>query len=254
MRLREAGLPFALAAFVSSALAAQDAKKPPPTELTADVGLVAVSGNTSTSSFTANERYIRRIKPWEFKQDAGGVYGKTAGVESSNLLRLGLRADYDLSGVFALYGLTAYDRDRFAGIRSRFAEGAGGVWKIIATDINQFNVEAGYQYTQQKNLVGPDHDFSALRLASTVKHSFTKAAYVFEGVEYIPDIQDSQDYRVNSETDLVAPLSSHTAMKLSYVVRFNNQPPFAAAPPGGPPPARLEKTDQILSAGIQIAY
>lgn len=249
MRLHAPIGSLALATLTASALAAQDAKKPPPTELTADVGLVAVSGNTSTSTFSANERYIRRIKPWEFKQDAGGVYGKTSGIESTNLLRLGLRADYDLSGIFALYGLTNYDRDRFAGIRSRFAEGVGGVWKIIATDVNQFNLEAGYQYTQQKNLIGPDHNFSALRFASNLKHSFTKAAYFFEGVEYIPDVQDSQDYRVNSETDLVAPLSSHTAMKLSYVVRFNNLPPLNAAGT-----ARLQKTDQILSAGIQVAY
>ena len=106
-----------------------------------------------------------------------------------------------------------------------------------------------YQYTEQKNLIGPDHNYSALREASSWKHSFTKEAYVFQNVEYIPDLQDSNDYRVNTETDLVAPLSAHTAMKFSYVVRFANAPP-----PNAAGTALLQKTDQILSAGIQVTY
>src|SRR5262249_28261668 len=145
----------------------QDAKKPPPTEVSGDVGFVVVGGNTSTSTLSVNERYIRRIDTWAFKQDFGEIYGKTDGIESSNLLRVGLRADHDIANHFAVYGLTAFDRNQFAGIRSRIAEGAGGVWKVLATDVDQFNIESGYQYTEQKNLIGPDHNFSALRAASS---------------------------------------------------------------------------------------
>jgi len=240
---------IAIALLLSLAVSAQDAKKPPPTELSGDLGLVSVTGNTSVTTFNVNEKYIRRLDRWQFQQDLGSVYGKTAGVESSNLLRAGLRADYSLADHFALYGLTTYDRNKFAGIKARYAEGAGGVAKILATDIDQFNVEAGYQLTQQQNLVGPDHNFSALRLASSWKHSFTKASYFFEGVEYLPDLQDSQDYRINSETDVVAPLSSHVGMKFAYVIRFANAPPLNASGT-----ALLGKTDRILSAGIQITY
>ena len=249
MRLGAAAvLCFALVS-IAAPSRAQEVKKPPPTELTADVGFVDVAGNTSTSTVSTNQRYIRRIPPWEFKQDFGVVYGKTGGLESSNSVRVGLRADYDLAKHFALYGLTAFDRNPYAGIRSRFAEGAGGVWKVIADDKDQFNVEGGYQHTQQKNLVGPDHNFPALRLASSWKHSLSKAASFFQSAEYIPDLQDSKDYRVNSETDIIAPLSSHTAMKLAYVVRFSNEPPLNASGT-----AVLRKTDRILSAGIQLAF
>jgi hypothetical protein len=38
-------------------------------------------------------------------------------------------------------------------------------------------------------------------------------------------------------------------MKLSYVVRFANEPPLNAAGT-----ALLRKTDRILSAGIQVTY
>ena len=228
---------------------AQDAKKPPPTEFSGDLGLVAVSGNTTVSTFNVNEKLIRRIAKWEFKQDLGSVYGKTDGVESSNLVRAGVRADYTLAEHWALYALTAYDRNKFAGVKARFAEGLGGAAKIIANDVNQLNLEAGYQLTQQQNVTGPDDNFSALRIASTWKHAFTKAAYFFEGIEYLPNLEDHDDYRINNETSVVAPLSSHVGIKFSYVVRFANSPPPNAAGTG-----LLRKVDRILSTGIQVTF
>jgi len=238
-----------LACMLAATLAAQDAKKPPPLEFSGDLGFVAVTGNTSVSTFSMNEKLIRRIDKWEFKQDFASVYGKTEGAESSNLLRAGVRADYTFAPHFALYALTAYDRNKFAGIKGRFAEGIGAVAKIIADDVNQLNVEAGYQLTQQRNLIGPDDNFSALRLASSWKHSFTKASYFSEAVEYLPNLEERDDYRINSETAIVAPLSTHIGMKFSYVVRFSNDPPLNAV---GTAP--LRKTDRILSAGVQLTY
>jgi len=240
-------------AILSCALAvtarAQDAKKPPAVEFSGDLGFVAVTGNTTVSTFSMNEKLIRRLAKWEFKQDFGSVYGKTEGAESSNLLRAGIRADYSLAQHWALYALTAYDRNKFAGIRARFAEGLGGVAKIIATDVNQLNVEAGYQLTQQRNLIGPDDNFSALRVASSWKHVFSKASYFSEAVEYLPNLEEHDDYRINSETAVVAPLSTHIGIKVSYVVRFSNDPPSNAAGT-----AQLRKFDRILSTGIQVTY
>ena len=242
---RIAILAFALA----GAAHAQDAKKPPPVEFSGDLGFVSVTGNTTVSTFSMNEKFIRRITKWEFKQEFGSVYGKTDGDESSNLLRAGVRADYSLAEHWALYALTAYDRNRFAGIKSRFAEGLGGVAKLIANDVNQLNLEAGYQLTQQRNLIGPDDDFSALRVASSWKHVFTKTSYFSEAVEYLPNLENHDDYRINSETAVVAPLSTHIGIKLSYIVRFSNDPPLNAAGT-----AQLRKVDRIFSTGIQITY
>jgi putative salt-induced outer membrane protein len=241
---------IAILAFALAGVAhAQDAKKPPPVEFSGDLGFVSVTGNTTVSTFSMNEKFIRRITKWEFKQDFGSVYGKTDGDESSNLLRAGVRADYSLAEHWALYALTAYDRNRFAGIKSRFAEGLGGVAKLIANDVNQLNLEAGYQLTQQRNLIGPDDNFSALRVASSWKHVFTKTSYFSEAVEYLPNLEEHDDYRINSETAVVAPLSTHIGIKLSYIVRFSNDPPLNAAGT-----AQLRKVDRIFSTGIQITY
>jgi putative salt-induced outer membrane protein len=250
MRLPQLALALSLAlgGFARPA-AAQDAKIPPATEFNADVGFVHVSGNTSVTTLNVGERFIRRMAPWEFRQELGTVYGKTDGTESSNLWRALLRADYGLSTRWALYALTAFDRNKFAGIKSRVAEGVGVVARVLATDIDQLNIEAGFQVTQQRNLDGTRADFNSLRGATSWKHAFSPGAYVFQSAEVLPNLDEHKDLLVNSETALVAPLSPRIGVKLSYVVRFDNLPALNAT---GTAP--LRKTDRILSSGIQISF
>ena len=241
-------LSLALGGFARPA-PAQDAKKPPATEFNGDVSFVNVSGNTSITTLNIGERFIRRMAPWEFRQELSTVYGKTDGTESSNLWRASLRADYGLTTRWALYALTAFDRNKFAGIKSRVAEGVGAVARVIATDIDQLNIEAGFQVTQQRNLDGTGDDFNSLRGATSWKHAFSPGAYVFQSAEILPNLDERKDLLVNSETALVAPLSSHIGVKLSYLVRFDNLPALNAT---GTAPFR--KTDRILSSGIQISF
>ena len=238
-----------LLALLAAPAYSQDAKKPPATEFASDLGFVSVSGNTSVTSLNAGERLVRRVAPWEFKQDFGTVYGRTEGEESSNSWRTSLRGDYGLSSHFALYARTSFDRNKFAGIKSRFAEGVGAVAKLLATDVDQLGLEGGFEVTQQRNLDGTDDNFNSLRGATSWKHSFSKATYFFQAVEVLPNLDESKDLRVNSETTVVAPLSAHVGMKLSYQVRFDNLPALNAA---GTAP--LRKSDRILSTGIQISY
>jgi putative salt-induced outer membrane protein YdiY len=228
---------------------AQDDKKPPASEFNADAGFVNVSGNTSITTLNVGERWIRRFRLWEFRHDFGTVYGKTDGKESSNLWRTSVRGDYTLNSNWALYALTAFDRNRFAGIKSRFAEGVGLAAHLLATDVNQLNLEGGFQVTQQKNLDGTNENFKSLRGATSWKRVFSKNAYFLQSLEFLPNLDDSKDLRINSETAVVAPLSSHVGLKFSYVVRYDNLP--ALNEEGT---ERLRKADKIFSSGVQVSF
>ena len=59
----------------------------------------------------------------------------------------------------------------------------------------------------------------------------------------LPDLKTSENLRVNTETGLVAPISSHIGLKISYVIRFDSLPE-----PG------FRKTDRLLTSGVQITY
>lgn len=249
MTRRALSIRLTLVMCLTTTSAFAQAKVPPPSEFSADLGFVSVTGNTSVTALSLGEKWIRRLARWEFKQDLGAVYGETDGTETSNLWKASLRGDYGLGGSMALYARTAFDRNKFAGVKSRFAEGLGLVAKLLATDIDQLNVEGGFELTQQDNLDGTSDSFSSLRAASTWKHMFSANTYVFQGVEFLPNLDESDDYRINSETTIVAPLSSHVAMKASYQVRFDNLPSLNAT---GTTP--LKKSDRILSTGIQVTF
>ena len=231
------------------AVAGEHDNTPPPSEFSADLGFVSVSGNTSVTTLSLGEKWIRRIARWEFLQEVGSVYGKTDGTETSNSWKASVRGDYGIGSNLALYARTGFDRNKFAGVKSRFAEGFGLVARPIANDRDQLKFEGGFELTQQDNLDGTSDSFSSLRAASSLKHMFSENAYVFQGIEYLPNLDESADYRINSETTVVAPLSSHVAMKASYQVRFDNLPSLNAA---GTAP--LRKSDRILSTGIQLTF
>jgi putative salt-induced outer membrane protein len=48
---------------------------------------------------------------------------------------------------------------------------------------------------------------------------------------------------VNTESSVIAPLSSHAGIKIGYVIRFNSTPP-----------ATFGKTDRILTTGVQVSF
>jgi putative salt-induced outer membrane protein len=75
------------------------------------------------------------------------------------------------------------------------------------------------------------------------KHQFSKLAYFQQFVEYLPNLQTSGSYRFNTESAVIAPISTHVGIKLSYAIRFDSrpQPTFGT-------------TDRLLTTGIQVSY
>ena len=71
----------------------------------------------------------------------------------------------------------------------------------------------------------------------------TDKAYVQQLAEFLPNIETGNDFRLNTETALVAPISRAFAVKVAYTIHFDNLPE-----PG------FKKTDRVLSSGIQVTY
>lgn len=224
-------------------VAARAQDKPKPRELTADVGYVSTSGNTDVSAFNVGEKLILRGGRWEHKQAFGSVYASQDGQQTSNLLFANWRSDWKFSPVFALFGYAGFDRNQFAGIARRFEESAGLSAKLLARERDEWSVELGLGLTQQTPVDSSTVTFTSARSATVFKHSFSKSAYFQQGIEFLPNLETSSDYRVNTESALVAPLSAHIAMKVSYVVRFDNLPE-----------AGRSKGDRILTSGLQFNW
>jgi putative salt-induced outer membrane protein len=227
----------------ASIVAAQDSVPPRPWKLQTDFGFVNTAGNTSTTTLNAGEHFSYTTGPWKFGQLFAVVYGRTDGEESAENYTAGLRGDYAFSEHFGAYALGNWNRDEFAGIERRFEEGGGLTFTPVAKDRTTLSFEAGISANQQRSTDGIDDSFTAGRGALLFKQAFATSAYFQQTAEVLPNLQQRSDYRVNSETALVAPLSKAIAFKASYVIKFDNDPE-----PG------FEETDRFLTSGLQIVF
>ena len=237
-----------LAVFAGPAMA-QDPAAPADTvravSVVADFGLVDASGNSDVTSFTASERleWKPEASRWILSQTFKAVYGRTDGATSAESYRGSLRADRRISDHLQLFAAGGFERDRFAGISRRFEELVGIGARLLDHPRQTLEIEAGTAFTQQRSIADLDDNFVAARGAATYQYKFTDAASLRQQVEVLENLEETDDLRINSETALVAPLSRRIAIKVAYVVRFDNVP----EPTFG-------KTDRILSSGMQVSF
>lgn len=241
--VRRAGRAAGLALALALPVAAEAQDSPKPREFTADVGYVSTTGNTEVTTFNLGEKLVLRARRWEHKQQFGSVYASQDGKQSSNLLFANWRSDWKLHPRLAFFGFVGFDRNAFAGIARRFEEALGLSAVVLASGRDTWTVEGGLAMNQQRATDGASLSFASVRSATVFRHQFTKAAYVQQSAEFLPSLEVSEDYRLNTESALVAPLSTHIAMKLGYVVRFDHLPE----------PGR-RKHDRIVTSGLQFNW
>lgn len=240
-----------------SMLLAQDAKVK-TTSITADVGFVNASGNTSVTTLNVGDKFVAQTadKRVIFSQIFTAVRSRADGTTNAENFRGQLRMDYGLGGRLYLFGLTGWDRNVPAGVRRRFEETIGLAIKAVTLPNDELNLEVGLSLFQQRNVVATspgvfDDNFKAGRAAGFYKHTITKASFLTQSLELIPNFDDSKDFRLNSESALIAPISTNIGLKLGYIVRYDNLPGLKAGTTTG---ERLKKTDRFLTAGITASY
>ena len=228
------------------------AQDPAPKRLTftGDLGFVNTAGNTSVTTLSLGDKLVWRPGKVTLTQVFSLVYGRSDGEENASSMSFRGRLDYPLSGRISVYGFAGYERNKFAGIARRFDEGAGLAFGVVRRPKTTFDLEAGAGLVQESRYLdgssGPSarETFVAGRLAGAFKQFFGATAYLQQTLEFLPNLEQTDDYRINSETAIVAPISSHFGLKVGYLLKHISNPPSAG----------LEKTDRLFTTGIQVTY
>jgi len=226
----------AAAALFASSARAQTSK------LTLDFGLVNASGNSDFTSINLGDKATRGFGGFAFTQTAKVLYGETEGSRTTESYDVSVRGDRALSRRIGLFLLGQYQRDPFAGLASRWSGGPGLAVSLLRSARDTLGVEEAVTEQRECSIAGLAESFAATRTAALFKHTFAATSSISEAVEWIANLKTSDDYRLNSETALTAPVSRQIALRVSYLIRFDNQPE-----PG------FKKSDRILTTGVQIA-
>jgi putative salt-induced outer membrane protein len=230
-------------ALLAAPLAAQQADG--KIHVVGNLSFVNTAGNSELTTLSGDETLQKMTTDslWKFQQTAAAVYGHSEDSTTASAFNAGARVDRILSSRLSAFAGGNWERNRFAGIARRFEEIVGLGFQLLDLERDQLSLEAGASFNQQRSTLGVDDNFVAARAAGAYKHLLTDKAYFQQLAEFLPNLETSEDFRLNTETSLVAPISRAIALKLSYTIHFDNLPE-----PG------FEKTDRILSSGIQVTY
>jgi putative salt-induced outer membrane protein YdiY len=224
---------------------AQDTAQVKRMELTGDLGFVNASGNASVTTFNVGDKLVLRSRDSShiFTQLFGLVYGRSDGETVADNWRASGRYEFGLSSRVYLFALLGMDRDRLAGISRRLEESLGLTWKALPGPRTELGLEGGLSFIQERPTAGVSDDFLAGRASALLLHKFRENVFVTQGLEFLPNLEEGDDYRINSETAVVASVSRNISFKTSYAIRFDNTPE-----PG------FTSTDRLLTTGLQIRY
>jgi len=208
-----------------------------------DLGLVAASGNTDLTTFSLGEKLEYLKGKWSVTQGAKMIYGQTNGVESANEYAIAVKPAYELSARWKGYVLGSWDRNTFIGISHRFQEGVGVSFEALQGPKQFLALDGGFSFFQQDFTSGVSTSFPTARGQVSYKYAFTPKAYIQDIFVYLPNLEDGNDYRINNELALVAPVAGRLALKASYLLQYQNAPQ-----PG------FGTTDNLFTTGLQFTF
>lgn len=173
------------------------------------------------------------------------------------------RYDRNLNRILFSYGSAGWERNVFAGFNSRTILSGGAGARFGQEDVWEFKVGAGLTYTFQDD-VAPDPDgrdrFAGLR--STVDYQQQLAASTTIEVAWVVDAnaQEWKELRGDLSQSIATSLSDRLALKTTYQLLLDNDPPLQRVPLLGTGGANtgetvlvpLLKRDQVISVAVVL--
>ncbi len=216
-----------------------DAPDDGPWSGTAEVSLVATSGNSSTRTCGLGGEVTYDPGTWKW-------LGRASYVESEADNQLRARSQSALVEVsrpvserLDVYGRGGYLRDLFAGIQRRLTTEGGLAYTVIATEPHSLQLLGGFGFTHERRAVGDDLSLRTANVTGRYKWALSETSALTEEATFVADPNTGDDWRFTNEVAVAAALSTRLSLKVSHKLSY-----LAKPVPG------FRKTDTILSAAL----
>ncbi len=181
----------------------------------AELGFTNTTGNSRVATFEADNLFSYAWKRTGLELKGGALTSKEHGKTADEEYNASEKVTRELAGKLYGYERFGWDRNRFSGIRDRYNSFLGAGEELWSAPKDSLVGEAGAGYISEER---PDKTdaFASGRLYVKCVHALSKTASVFQDAEYLYNFQDAADYRLNTETALLASISTNVALKASY--------------------------------------
>jgi hypothetical protein len=247
-----------------SAIPPANAPPPAPPDVvwsgTVGLGLIALTGNSQTITFSTNAALQRKSKDWIWAIKASAAYGQNqapqTGVSQVTALNgaVSARGDRRLSDQLSIYLLAGIETDHLASVEERpYGElGVSLIWfsdKVGDFEKTSLRTDLGFRYGHEyrfqyypNQLNEPGVDIVAPRLGVAYRYALNKDVIFTEEISALGNVVDTPRLLFTSTTKISSRLTEKVSLGVSFVVNDDTVPA-----PGKVP------TDTALTVGLEVA-
>jgi putative salt-induced outer membrane protein len=228
---------LSLATFAFAAVGAE-----PTDALTgkAELGYLATTGNTETSSLNAKLAMAFELADWRHSLNLAAVKAADSGVTTAERYQAGLKSDYKFNEHDYLFATVNWEQDEFAGFSQRTSEAVGYGRQLLHSDAHHLEVELGAGARQTDLVLGPSLDETIVRASGKYKWTISEGA-AFDQSLIVE--KGSETTYTESVSAFAARIVGTLGMKLSYTIKNNSKVPVG-----------LINTDTYTAIGIEYTF
>ena len=211
-------------------------------KLDGSLSYLATSGNTDTSSAGLALDFRRVYEIWMIEAGATAIQARKDGATDAESYAALVRGSRALSERMSLTSGWKGEKDRFAGVNFRSTVDLGVGWKVRTDPKWSVDAVGGVTWTYEDFTTTDDGgNHPGLLLGGRSEVKISENASTTQVIRIEPNLDDSDDYRIDATIGVESSLTDVLAVKLGYDLRYDNQPV-----PG------FEKTDGRVTASIVV--
>jgi len=218
-------LVLSLTAASSWQAVAQDSKDEKPADGWSgegELGYVNTTGNTETQHLNAKLGLKKEVARWlhEVRFEAGNQ--KDGSATTAERYYAAAKSDYAFTERDYGYAGADYEDDRFSGYDYRTNVGLGYGRRVVNTETLKLNLEIGpgYRWSELDN--GDEQNEATLRLAGNLGWTISDNASFTQELSAIIGDENTAS---RSFTALTTKINGNFALRLSYLLTHNSDPP-----------------------------
>jgi putative salt-induced outer membrane protein YdiY len=202
---------------------AELAPKPPPWDVTGNAGFSMTSGNSDTLLATAGILASRKWETSNLDLGLNGAYGETENERNVQTLRGFGQYDHDITERTFWYGRAELLHDGIADIEYRLTLSPGAGYYFIKKDRMFLRGEVGPSWIYERS--GNDtRDYFAVRFAERFEYKISDRARIYQGIEFLPQVDRFENYLVNFEAGVESALTEKLSLNFVFISNYVSEP------------------------------
>lgn len=210
---------------VTSAAAAQNPPAPPPWSGTLSAGMALTGGNTDTTTINlAFDVQSDKTQRNVVKAEGLNIRSSRDGEAIVDRASLSLRDEFTLNGRTYLFGQLQYLSDAFKSIDYLLSPTAGVGYKVIATEVTTFNVDAAVGGVFEKNPGLERRSDGAFTLSQKASHKLG-TAIATQSLNALWVATDFADTLYTFQAGIAADVWRRVQVKVDFLDTYKSRPP-----------------------------